>query len=216
MKIAKALVAAGVLAAGGVASATTIQARLDSVTPEFHMNVSSDSGATWRTLYSGVNNFTVLGGDPTELAPTFKGFCIDLGQTIGFGNTYTFTAGPIEAAPVPGGPMGLAKANLLRELWGRHFLGINSNVRASAFQIAVWEIVFDTGLDFGNGAVRVTGDANVLSMAQSYVSSLDGNVWAFAPVYSLNSPTTQDMLVPTPGALALIGLGGLVVTRRRR
>ncbi len=200
----------------GAASATTIQARLDSVSPEHHMNVSSDSGATWRTLYSGVNNFTVMGGDPTELAPTFKGFCIDLGQNINFGNTYTFTAGPIEGAPVPGGPMGPAKGDLLRELWGRHFLGINTNAKASAFQIAVWEIVFDTGLDFSAGAVQVTGDAGVLGTAQGYLASLDGNTYAFAPVYALTSTSTQDMLVPTPGALALLGLGGLAAARRRR
>lgn len=206
----------GVAMLAGVASATTIQARLDSVSPEFHMNVSSDSGATWRTLYSGVNNFTVMGGDPTELAPTFKAFCIDLGQTIGFGGTYTYTTGAIDDAPIPGAPMGAAKGDLLRELWGRHFLGINSNVRASAFQIVVWEIVFDTGLDFTSGAVRVTGDAGVLSTAQGYLSSLNGNVWAFAPVYALNSQSTQDMLVPTPGAIALLGLGGLAATRRRR
>lgn len=200
----------------GSASATTIQARLDSVSPEVHMNVSSDGGATTRTLYTGVNNFTVIGGDPTELAPTFKAFCIDLGQTIGFGSTNSFTKNAIEAAPIPGGGMGNAKADLLRELWGRHFLGINSNVKGSAFQAAVWEIVFDTGLDLTAGTVRISGNADVINQTNAYLTSLTGNSAYFAPVYALSSSSTQDMLVPTPGAIALLGLGGIAMGRRRR
>jgi hypothetical protein len=203
-------------AVSSVASAAVFQARLDTISPERHMSVSRDSGASFSTLYSGVNNFTVLGGDPTELAPAFRAFCIDLNQTISFGSSYTFTTSPVEAAPVPGAAMGLAKADLLRELWGRHFASIDTNVEGSAFQIAVWEIVFDTGLDFGSGVVQVTGDPAVLSTAQGYLASLDGNTFAFAPVYALISDSTQDMLVPAPGALSLMGLGGLLVSRRRR
>lgn len=200
----------------GAAGAATFQARLDTISPEVHMSVSRDSGATFTTLFSGVNNFTVLGGDPTELAPNFRAFCIDLGQNISFGTTYTFSTGPVEGAPVPGGPMGVAKANLLRELWGRHFTSISTNVEGSAFQIAVWEIVFDSGLDFSSGVVQVNGNSNVLLTAQGYLASLDGNTNAFAPVYALVSDSTQDMLVPAPGALALVGLGGLIAARRRR
>lgn len=212
------IVSAAIVIAGlaGAASATTIQARLDSVNPEVHMSVSSDGGATTRTLYTGVNNFTVLGGDPTELAPTFKAFCIDLGQTIGFGSTHSFTKNAVEAAPIPGGGMGNVKADLLRELWGRHFLGINSNIKGAAFQAAVWEIVFDTGLDLASGTVRISGNGDVLNQAASYMASLNGDSGHFAPVYALSSNTTQDMLVPTPGALALLGLGGMVAGRRRR
>ncbi len=207
------LVVAGV---AGSASALTIQARLDSINPDVNMSVSKDAGANFQTLRSGVNNFTVLGGDMTELAPTFKAFCIDLHQTIGFGATNTFSKNAVETAPLPGGGMGMAKANLLRELWGRHFTAIDTNVEGSAFQIAVWEIVFDTGLDLADGQVRVTGNASVLAQAQSYMASLTGNSAYFAPVYALSSSNTQDMLVPTPGAIALMGMGGLLAARRRR
>lgn len=64
---------ASVVVAGvaGSASALTIQARLDGIIPDVNMNVSKDGGATFHTLRSGVNNFTVLGGDATELAQTF-------------------------------------------------------------------------------------------------------------------------------------------------
>ena len=209
---------ASVVVAGvaGSASALTIQARLDSINPDVNMSVSKDGGATFHTLRSGVNNFTVLGGDATELAPTFKAFCIDLNQTIGLGNTNTFSKNAVETAPIPGGGMGIAKADLLRELWGRHFLGINSNVKGSAFQIAVWEIVFDNGLDLSSGQIQVAGNASVLAQAQAYMSSLTGDGAYFAPVYALSSNSTQDMLVPTPGAIALMGMGGLLAARRRR
>lgn len=210
------VVAGALMGIAGSASALTIQARLDSISPDVNMNVSSNAGASFQTLRSGVNNFTVLGGDPTELAPTFKAFCIDLQQTINFNTSYSFSKNAVESAPLPGGGMGNAKADLIRELWGRHFTGINSNVKGSAFQIAVWEIVFDTGLDLSGGQVRVTGNASVLAQAQAYMASLTGDSAYFAPVYALSSGTTQDMLVPTPGAIALLGLGGLAVARRRR
>jgi hypothetical protein len=214
----RAFVIASIVVAGvaGSASALTIQARLDSINPDVNMSVSNNAGVSFQTLRSGVNNFTVLGGDATELAPTFKAFCIDLNQTINFNTSYSFTKNAVESAPLPGGGMGGAKADLLRELWGRHFLAIDSNTKGSAFQIAVWEIVFDTGLDLSDGQVRVTGNAGVLAQAQSYMASLTGDSGYFAPVYALSSSSTQDMLVPTPGAIALMGLSGLIIGRRRR
>ncbi len=206
-------------AVAGTASATVIQARLDSITPRRDMSVSSNGGSSSQTLRSGVNNFTVLGGDPSLLAPAFTGFCIDLNQTIQVGNSYTFTASPLEAAPVPGGGMGSVKANQLRELWGRYQLltTTGSSTNAAAFQIAVWEIVFDSGLDLASGAVQVGGHSATLTLAQGWLNSLNGDVTKYAGnVYALTSASGQDMIVPTPGSLALLGLAGLAIARRRR
>jgi MYXO-CTERM domain-containing protein len=216
MRIGILVGAAAMAIAAGTAGATTIQARLDSIGPSRDMGVSSNGGVSSQTLRSGVNNFTVLGGDPTELAPTFRAFCIDLAQTINIGGTFTYEVRAIEASPVPGGPMGAAKADLLRELWGRHYAHVDTQNEAAGFQLAVWEIVFDSGLDLTGGTVRATGEAGALATAASYLGSLTGNSVFFAPVYALSSPGTQDMLVPAPGALALVGLAGLVAGRRRR
>ncbi len=208
--------AAALLALAPLAGASVITARLDNVSPEVHMTATFDAGATSNTYYCGVNNFSVTGGDPTPLSPSFRAFCIDVHQVIHFNTDYTFTTAPVESAPIPGGGMGAAKADLLRELWGRYYMSISTNTQGAAFQAAVWEIVSDSGLDLDTGVVRISGNSGVHNLAQSWLNSLNGDTTRFAPVYALVSENTQDMLVPAPGALTLLGLGTLVATRRRR
>lgn len=209
-----ALLASGALAAA--ANATIIEARLDSVSPERHMQVSVNGGDSFRTLYTGVNNFTVTGGDTNLLGPSFVGFCIDLGQTIHFNQSNLFTVTQLEDAPLPGSGMGATKADLLRELWGRHFSPSFTSTQAAAFQSAVWEIVFDTGLNVHTGTIRIDGHDNTENLANDWLASLTGTSSLYAPVFALTSGETQDMIVPTPGSVALLALGGLVVGRRRR
>lgn len=60
------------------------------------------------------------------------------------------------------------------------------------------------------GYVGFTSDTGILSLTVTAVQPTAGFVW----------PTVNDLtlgtLIPTPGAAALLGLGGLVASRRRR
>lgn len=214
MKLSACLLVLGSTAAA--ANAAIIEAHLTSISPERHMDVSWDGGAHFRTLHTGVNNFLVTGGDAFTAGSTFRGFCIDLNQTISFNASNIFVVTPVENAPVPGGGMGLSDANLLRELWGRYYSLAMSNDQGAAFQSAVWEIVFDSGLNISTGTVQVDGNNTVETLAQAWLDSLNGDTAHFAPVYALTSTGTQDMLVPAPGAFALLGLGALAMFPRRR
>lgn len=205
------------LAFASQAHALVIIAKLTAITPYQNVNMTFNGGANWRTVRAGVNLFEIVGGEPSSLAPTFKAFCIDVQQSISYNTSVTYTTGTLESAPVPGGGMGATKANRLRELWGRYFdMAVLSNTNAAAFQVAAWEIVNDNTLNLSWGNVRMDGSASTKSLAQSWLNSLTGDTSKFAPCYSLQSGTKQDMFVPSAGSLALLGLGGLVAMRRRR
>lgn len=146
----------------------------------------------------------------------FHTFCIDLTQSISMGNTYTYNLVNIDLAPDPGtgtggsgvdGPMGLNKAQQLRELWNKfHPLIGNDNLKSAAFQIAVWDIVYD---DF-------TADAGAAAtLANTWLISLNGlhdkNECA---LIALSDPRLQDQVTchdphetPVPPTLALAGIG---------
>ncbi|CAG1002214.1 hypothetical protein PHYC_02977 [Phycisphaerales bacterium] len=204
------------MTAASAASAQTVVARLDGISPSRVLSMTTDGWDHDRDVRTGVNNFTVI-DSPVLLTGQFNAFCIDVHQTIQLEHTYTYTVTPIELAPLPGDGMGQAKADLLRELWGRHYFdSLLSNTNGSAFQAAVWEIINDPGLNLNFGSFQMSGSETTIDRAQDWLDELNGDHAYFAPVYALTSGETQDMLVPTPGSAALLGIGGLAMLRRRR
>jgi hypothetical protein len=84
------------------------------------------------------------------------------------------------------------------------FDGANAATLAAAFQLAVWEIVFGTGLDTGPNAYS----ADATAMLADLVNSTGYQNWT---IYTFTNGSQQDFLtatlrVPEPGSLALAGL----------
>ena len=110
-------------------------------------------------------------------------------------------------------------------------------IEAAAFQLALWEIVYEYGVDGGEDGAFVPGSLDVesgdtyftggwflsdaLDLAQYWLDMLAGDVPPPPGMVGYGSPGAQDqvtmMVVPLPAPLALAGVGllGVVFGRRR-
>jgi len=223
MKNMRWCIALAIVLAGGVsAHADTVVAQLTGVPLSRSFSYSLDGGSTWRSDLAGRMVWNRTGGTHVgNPMGSFFSFCVELTQHVNYNTNYTFNVVPLSQAPDPGGMgvgsgMGLTKAEQIRELWGRHYNSIVDADTSAAFQIAVWEIVYDSGNDLLNGSFRARKINNALpawvTLAQTWLNTLDGN----GPkpfLGGLTSTGLQDQVyfespaVPLPAA----GLGGLAL-----
>lgn len=151
---------------------------------------------------------------------SFETYCVDLYQHIGFGQTYTDYT-------LPNTTHTFANSNAYVDL-GRLYATagpINDAVHEAAFQIAVWEIAYETSnlYNLGSGSAKFSGGSadtsGALTLASAWLSSLTNG--AHPSIAVLDSRDHQDMIyapVPEPETYSLL-LGGLAaigfVARRR-
>jgi hypothetical protein len=160
-------------------------------------------------------------GNPAPFDGTFYTFCIDLNEVINFNNVYTFTT-QTDIADAPkvaaGGPMGSAKATEVGYLFGNYYGTLGSNDSLQAFQLALWNIIFDTDNSVSNGAgsFYVPTGSGISSSVVADANTMLGNVSSGVQATDLealigqeidNTGTfAQDQIVVNP----LIGTGGSV------
>ncbi len=240
------LTPAALLACSAPAMAQFVNSRFTDVTPRRDMSYAiTDPSVGSGTTRAGLFNWQGTATNPTSLRGNYWAFCIELTQHVHlntnyFGDNYRVRA--LEDSPRPTNsvtPMGQQKADALRELFGRFFSpsfgpGINgvgiTQDEAAAIQVSIWEIVYETASASGNGPGSAYGSSwalnggnavfsgsnSVLTLASSFLSALNGQGPKALDLYAISSDSNQDMLVPVPGAAALLGLGSLLAARRRR
>jgi len=221
------------------ARADTVTAKLNGVeggngiTFNLHMGsgAATDSGAI-----TGALQWTVQSVSPAAPANNLFGlavgdnidtFCIEITQNVGIGGTYSFTEQTsLASAPtnmtyitnidtgLSAGGMGTTKANLLNELYNKvneqSFFETLNATSAAAFQLAVWEIVYENSLTIGqtdnsNGKLNLStqagssfyvdgGNVAIVAQAQTWLNGLNSSYLNLAhiSVYALTDPNNQD------------------------
>lgn len=200
----------------------TVIATFNGVNPGSGISYSLNHGDDWSNTTAGLFNWTRTGGSYAGAQDNFMSFCTELGEHVSNGNSYSYNIVSLETAPNTD-PMGTEKAALIRELFGRYYTPafgapLSTNA-ATAMQLAIWEIVFETRstLDLSHGRARFGSDNGAaLALADSYLKSLDGTGPINNTIVVMSANGVQDQIIPTPGTLFLAGMGLIAASRRRR
>ena len=149
-------------------------------------------------------------------------WCIELTQHFGLGNTYNDYV-----ASLPDNATFTLLGQLFTEAYGS---ATSNSTHSAAFQLAIWEIIYDPGLNLSQGTFRVTnpnGHGSTVALAQFWLDNLHNYTDSYNLVF-LHSEHHQDfvtlgrpfdhLLVPEPGMLLLLGAGlvAMVLVKTRR
>lgn len=148
----------------------------------------------------------------------FIAFCIDLDNHMSSGKTYTVSGAS---------SYGTAVDTNIDLLFNSAYAGLSTAVQGAAFQVALWEIITDTGdatgFDLGLGSFTATSStAGVISQAADYLTGLGGATTGGYKLTFLANGNSQDLVtvspVPVPAAFGMLSLGlaGLFGLRRRK
>ena len=209
------------IAAAVLAMAASSQASADAVT---FTGFAHGSESVNYTLNGSGPAAVSAGGFTTILngGSSFTSYCVDLAQSISFGTTYTDYF-PVGGAHVFANSHAYADLSRLYAVAGQ----AGDSAHAAAFQIAAWEIAYETAATYalGSGAATFSGGSadtsGALGLASGWLMAL-GNAGPGPGIGVLDSAGHQDVIyapVPEPSSIMLMvaGLAAMgTIARRRR
>lgn len=199
------------------------------------LNVKVNLSGGVRDVFSGQITYALSNGtdECADLSGTFVTFCSELTEFVS-GSTLGYSCVEIPATPFDNAsPFSVertqAVANLLAA-YGDTAISTTDATFASAFQITVWELIYDfnpgtgvSSIDPTSGSLIVTNTdtSSLASGVSSYISTFAAAAMTSGSqnaLFSIRNSGAQDqiLLIPAPGSVALLGLAGLATLRRRR
>jgi hypothetical protein len=240
-RLAPALLVASTLALTAAPARAGFTARWVDANPDLTLTVLYNN-QPYQNVLVGRYLWDRTGGDPIDFVGSngtrFWTYCTELTQEIR--NPVAFNVVQVEQAPNPGilGGMGSVKADMLRQYFALHYSDSFTHAQAAAFQLGIWEIVFDNSgsLDVTSGNFQLsTSNTTVRDLANGYLTGITGSLSGLTAsqmtianqLVALSSPDDQDQLtlhrdhvrpVPAPPGpvLAATGLVPALALRRLR
>ena len=129
---------------------------------------------------------------------SFTAWCVDITKSINLGYSYTVTNGTSLMTPTQIGN--------IQKLFNTALTGLNltSAANSAGFQLALWELVYETGATFNvssGGFAATSGNASAITVANSLLAGLLGPKTGNYTLSFLESYRhgSQNLVTGTPG-----------------
>ncbi len=201
----------------------------------FETNYAGWSGpqAQVTSLFKGDRRTGPDGGTTTLLPAgpySVLSYCVEIGQAIHQSyerhDKVTNLLGSVTNTGGVTGPITFtaAKTDALERLWGSFFSSVTDKTHSAAFQLAVWELTFDSDqtLTNVNGKLYKPGSytaGSIYAIAEAYLTDVrTGKANKRQALVLLSDKDVQDQItaVPEPASLVIAGLGAAALLGARR